>query len=67
MGDCCSHKESELERLARQRDQRRVLIAVLALNAVMFVLEFGAGVIARSLTHNRRIRMRAEASWAMAR
>ncbi|WP_031556263.1 cation transporter [Parvularcula oceani] len=48
MGDCCSHKESELERLARQRDQRRVLIAVLALNAVMFVLEFGAGVIANS-------------------
>ena len=33
---------------ARQRDQRRVLIAVLALNAVMFVLEFGAGVIANS-------------------
>ncbi len=34
--------------MARQRDQRRVLIAVLALNAVMFVLEFGAGVIANS-------------------
>ena len=48
MTDCCSHEESELERLARQRDQRRVLIAVLALNAVMFVLEFGAGVIANS-------------------
>ncbi|NVD45828.1 cation transporter [Qipengyuania atrilutea] len=46
--DCCSAKSSTLETLARQRDQRRVLLIVLAINAVMFALEFGAGVIAGS-------------------
>ena len=46
--ECCSAKSRELETLARQAGQRRVLIAVLAINAVMFVLEFGAGVIAGS-------------------
>jgi Co/Zn/Cd efflux system component len=45
---CCSAKGQELERLARQADQRRVLITVLAINAIMFALEFGAGVIAGS-------------------
>jgi cation diffusion facilitator family transporter len=45
---CCSAKATELERLALQADQRRVLVVVLAINAVMFVLEFGAGVIAGS-------------------
>lgn len=45
---CCSAKSTELERLARQAEQRRVLVAVLAINAVMFVLEFGAGVVAGS-------------------
>jgi cation diffusion facilitator family transporter len=45
---CCSAKAPELERLARQAGQRRVLVAVLAINAVMFGLEFGAGVIAGS-------------------
>jgi len=45
---CCSSKGSELERLARQADQRRVLIAVLVINATMFVAEFGAGVVAGS-------------------
>ena len=45
---CCSAKASELERLARHADQRRVLVAVLAINAVMFVLEFGAGIVAGS-------------------
>ena len=45
---CCSAKSSELERLARQAGQRRVLVAVLAINAVMFVLEFGAGIVAGS-------------------
>jgi len=34
--------------LARRADQRRVLLAVLAINAVMFVVEFGAGLIAGS-------------------
>jgi len=46
--DCCSGKSAEIERLARQADQRRVLIAVLVINTVMFVAEFGAGVIAGS-------------------
>ena len=46
--DCCSAKSAELERLARRADQRRVLVIVLAINAVMFVAEFGAGVIAGS-------------------
>lgn len=45
---CCSAKSSELEQLARRADQRRVLIIVLAINAVMFVVEFGAGIIANS-------------------
>lgn len=45
---CCSNKAPELERLARQAGQRRVLIAVLVINAVMFVAEFGAGIVAGS-------------------
>ncbi|WP_404979599.1 cation transporter [Croceicoccus sp. BE223] len=45
---CCSSKATEIERLAAQADQRRVLIVVLLINAVMFVLEFGAGVVAGS-------------------
>lgn len=45
---CCSDKAQELEQIARQADQRRVLLVVLAINAVMFVLEFGAGVVAGS-------------------
>lgn len=48
MDDCCSNKGAELQRLARQTGQRRVLTIVLVLNAVMFVLEFGAGVVAGS-------------------
>ena len=46
--DCCSAKGAELERLARQADQRRVLIVVLVINAVMFFAEFGAGLVAGS-------------------
>ena len=46
--DCCASKSVELERLALEADQRRVLIIVLAVNAVMFVLEFGAGLAAGS-------------------
>ena len=45
---CCSAKGPQLERLARQADQRKVLVTVLAINTAMFVLEFGAGVIAGS-------------------
>lgn len=45
---CCASKGAELERLATQADQRRVLVTVLAINAAMFVIEFGAGVVAGS-------------------
>jgi Co/Zn/Cd efflux system component len=45
---CCHDKGHELERIALHKDIRRVLIVVLMLNAMMFVLEFGAGVIAQS-------------------
>ena len=46
--ECCSAKAKELEALAHQTDQRRVLLIVLLINAVMFVAEFGAGVVAGS-------------------
>ena len=46
--NCCASKGQELEKLAKQADQRRVLVAVLVINAVMFTLEFGAGIVAGS-------------------
>jgi Co/Zn/Cd efflux system component len=46
--DCRSAKSTELEALARQAGQRRVLLVVLAINAAMFVAGFGAGVVAGS-------------------
>ena len=46
--DCCASKADELEILAHRADQRRVLVVVLLINAVMFVAEFGAGVVAGS-------------------
>ena len=48
MGDCCSGKGTEIERLARDKEQRRVLVIVLLLNAAMFFVEFGGGLIAGS-------------------
>jgi cation diffusion facilitator family transporter len=48
VSDCCASKGSDLERLARQADQRRVLIVVLVLNAVMFVAEFTTGLLVGS-------------------
>jgi len=48
MDECCSAKGSEIETLAQRKDQRRVLHLVLAINAAMFVIEFGAGLVARS-------------------
>lgn len=47
MDDCCDHKAHEIEALGRG-GRRRVLLVVLAINVVMFGVEFGAGVIARS-------------------
>jgi cation diffusion facilitator family transporter len=49
MHDCCSSKGKELEILARRADQKKVLQLVLILNAAMFVLEFGAGIVAGSV------------------
>lgn len=46
--DCCSGKEAELSVLASRSGQRRVLLIVLAINAVMFVVEAWAGIAARS-------------------
>jgi cation diffusion facilitator family transporter len=46
--DCCGHKGEALERMALKAEQKRVLKIVLALNAGMFVAEFGAGLVAGS-------------------
>ncbi|HYE27645.1 MAG TPA: cation transporter [Allosphingosinicella sp.] len=46
--DCCHDKGQELERIALHKDIRRVLVVVMMLNLLMFVLEFGAGIIADS-------------------
>jgi cation diffusion facilitator family transporter len=45
---CCHDKGQELERIALHKDIRRVLVVVMMLNLMMFVLEFGAGLIANS-------------------
>jgi Co/Zn/Cd efflux system component len=47
--DCCSAKGRDLERLAQQAEQRRVLMLMLVINGVMFVAEFAAGAIAGSV------------------
>ena len=46
--DCCSKKSDTLAQLAEKKDQRRVLIAVMVINFVMFFFEFGGGLVARS-------------------
>lgn len=46
MDECCSAKAHELA--AVRESMRRVLIIVLAINAAMFLAEFGAGLVARS-------------------
>lgn len=48
MDHCCNQKREELQALALHSAQRRVLLAVLAINLAMFFIEFGAGVVARS-------------------
>ena len=45
---CCHAKGEDLAHAARRKDIRQVLIIVLAINVVMFVVEFGAGLIAQS-------------------
>lgn len=46
--DCCATKEREIAALGAHADIRRVLIVVLAINLVMFIAEFSAGIFARS-------------------
>lgn len=46
--DCCQAKTCELSKLRKQ--QAKVLWAVLFINLVMFVIEFGAGIRADSLS-----------------
>jgi cation diffusion facilitator family transporter len=46
MDDCCEAKANELD-LIRAR-HGRVLVAVLAINALMFIVEFVAGVVSHS-------------------
>lgn len=45
---CCSAKRDTIAELGRKAEQRRVLIAVMAINLVMFAIEFGGGLTARS-------------------
>lgn len=45
---CCAKKGETIAELARKGDQRRVLVAVMAINLAMFFIEFGGGVIAGS-------------------
>lgn len=46
--DCCASKEQEIAALGAHADVKRVLQIVLAINLVMFVGEFTAGLLARS-------------------
>lgn len=46
--DCCAGKEHELVALSQIAGVKRVLQIVLAINLVMFFVEFGAGVVANS-------------------
>ncbi len=46
MDECCLAKEADLNAL--QHDHRRVLTVVLIVNAVLFVVEAGAGLLAKS-------------------
>lgn len=50
MDDCCSGKGKgkAIDELAQRADQRRVLQGVLAIKAIMFVVELSAGVVAKS-------------------
>lgn len=48
MSGCCDHEHETLALAARRAETRKVLIAVLAINSVMFFVEFGAGIVASS-------------------
>lgn len=46
MDDCCEHKAEELTLL--RGEHRKVLVLVLAINAVLFIVEAAAGLLAQS-------------------
>ena len=46
MDDCCEAKAGELDAIRSRH--RRVLWAVLVVNAIMFMVEFGAGLVSGS-------------------
>lgn len=48
MGDCCQSKSCDLAKL--KKEQATVLWIALAINAVMFVVEFASGLYAQSLS-----------------
>ena len=48
MSDCCDSKSDAIALLARKAEQRRVLIIVLGVNAVMFAAELAVGILANS-------------------
>ena len=48
MSDCCGSTSDAIALLARKAEQRRVLIIVLGVNAVMFVAELAVGILANS-------------------
>ena len=48
MSGCCGHGGDGIAIAMRREETRRVLLIVLAVNAAMFVVEFGAGVVAQS-------------------
>ncbi|WP_332811462.1 cation transporter [Sphingomonas sp.] len=48
MSGCCGHGGDGIAIAMRREETRRVLLIVLAVNAAMFFVEFGAGVIAQS-------------------
>jgi hypothetical protein len=45
MDRCCD--SDEVRTMATRRDQRRVLVGVLLVNATLFVVELSAGLFAR--------------------
>jgi cation diffusion facilitator family transporter len=46
MDDCCEHKSEEL--ITLRGEHRKVLVLVLAINAVLFIVEAAAGLLAHS-------------------
>ena len=46
MDDCCEHKTEEINTL--RNEHRKVLVLVLAINAVLFLVEAAAGLLAHS-------------------